>query len=155
MPGEEYLYQIERQVPGFGGMYYDDAGDLVIYLKDLKLADAARAAVKPYKSRGKYGLMDPRTPAAEIRFRQGQFSFIELNNYYRWIAAWQLPGVFPTDVDESLNHVEVSVQDTEARQVLLAALERARIPRQAIFIFSCEAVPERCHWLHRPDAEAD
>jgi hypothetical protein len=142
-PGEEYLYEIERQVPGFGGIYYDDAGDLVIYLKDLKLANAARAAVKPYKSDRKYGQMDPSTPAGEVRFRQGRYSFSELDRYFSLVTqvVFEVPGVLATDADEYLNRVRVDVRNEAAASGVYAKLKMIPVPREAVVV-SVESVED-------------
>lgn len=121
MPGEEYLFQVEHEVPGFGGMYYDDAGDLVIALRDLRLSEAAAAAVRPHlPGLGKYGLPDG--PHAAIRFRRADYSFSELNGYWQRLnqVVFEIPGVVSTDVDEEINRVVVRVQPSVAREVLAA-----------------------------------
>lgn len=135
-PGEEYLYEIERQVPGFGGMYYDKAGDLVIYLKDLSLADAARAAVIPYKSDRKYGQLNPSTPAAEFKFLQGQFSFPELDRYFSLVTqvVFEVPGVIATDADEYLNRVRVDVRNEAAASGVYGKLKMIPVPREAVVV---------------------
>lgn len=122
MPGEEYLFRIEREVPGFGGMYYDDGGDLVIALRDLRLSGTAAAAVRPHlPGAGKYG--QPDGPAARIRFRRAEYNFSELNGYWQRLSpvVLGLPGVVSTDVDEESNRVVVRVHPAAAQDLLDAA----------------------------------
>ena len=143
MPGEEYLFQIERQVPGFGGMYYDEQGDLVIFLKDLRLSGAAAAAVRPHLfGPGKRGM--PGGPVAAIRFRQARYSFIELNGYWAHInqLAFQVPGVVATDVEEDLNRVEVTVRSAVAKDAVLNAVRTTPVPPDAVHV-SYVCAPEK------------
>jgi hypothetical protein len=122
MPGEEYLFQIERRVPGFGGMYYDDAGDLVIALRDLRLSGPAAAAVRAHlPGPGKHGLPDG--PPAAIRFRRADYSFSELNGNWQRLTPVVLgfPGVVSTDADEESNRVVVRARPEAVRDVLEAA----------------------------------
>jgi len=129
MPGEEYLFQIEAEVPGFGGMYYDDGGDLVILLKDLRLSGQATAAVRRHlPGPGKRGRQEG--PPVAIRFRQAEYSFVELNGYWQRInqVVFEIPGVVSTDVDDERNRVVVGVRRAAAAQEVRRALAAASIP---------------------------
>ncbi len=139
MPGEDYLYEVEARVPGFGGMYYDDSGDLVVFLKDLRLDAAAKNAIRPHLfGPGKYGRSDG--PEAVFKFRQGRYSYVELNDYWHQVneAVVPLSGVMATDVEETLNRVQVTVRNTSARQAVLDALRRIPVPGDAVHVSTCE-----------------
>lgn len=133
MPGEEYLYQIEGEVPGFAGMYYDDAGDLVVSLKDLRLSGQATAAVRRHlPGPGKRGRREG--PPATIRFRQAEYSFVELNGYWRRVnqVVLGIAGVVSTDVDEESNRVVVAVRRAAAEREVRDAVAAASIPQGSV-----------------------
>lgn len=139
MPGEEYLFQIESEVPGFGGMYYDDAGDLVIFLKDLRVSRPAAAAVRRYlPGPGKRGRREG--PPAAIRFRQAEYSFVELNGYWHRInqVIFRIPGVRSTDVDDERNRVVVGVRTEAVAQEVGRALAATRIPERSVEVQTIE-----------------
>jgi hypothetical protein len=139
MPGEEYLFQIGAEVPGFGGMYYDDDGDLVILLKDLRLSRQAAAAVRRHlPGPGKRGRQEG--PPAEIRFRQAEYSFVELNGYWQRInqVVVEIPGVVSTDVDEVSNRVVVGVRRAAVAQEVRRALTALPIPEGSVQVQTIE-----------------
>ncbi len=139
MPGEEYLYQIESEVPGFGGMYYDDGGDLVILLKDMRLSGQAAAAVRRHlPGPGKRGQREG--PPAEIRFRQAEYSFVELNGYRQRInqVIFGIPGVRSTHVDEVRNRVVVGVRRAAVAQEIRDAVAAMSIPEGSVEVQTIE-----------------
>jgi hypothetical protein len=139
MPGEEYLFQIESEVPGFGGMYYDDDGDLIILLKDLRLSGQATGAVRRHlPGPGKRGRREG--PPAAIRFRQAEYSFVELNGYWHRInqVIFRIPGVRSTDVDDERNRVVVGVRRSAAAQEVRRALAATSIPEGSVEVHTIE-----------------
>lgn len=148
MPGEEYLFQIEAEVPGFGGMYYDDEGDLVIFLKDLRLSRQAAAAVRRHlPGPGKRGRREG--PPAAIRFRQAEYSFVELNGYWQSLnqVISRIPGVRSTDVDDERNRVVVGVRRAAAAQEIRRALAATSIPEGSVKVQTiepCTGVDPNC-----------
>ncbi|HEX2090942.1 MAG TPA: hypothetical protein VHG28_01015 [Longimicrobiaceae bacterium] len=119
-------------------MYYDDEGDLVIYLKDLRLEGPARAAVRRHLiGPGKRGAPDG--PPAQIKFRRGRFSFIELNVYWHRVnaAVVALPGIVSTDLDERYNRVLVEVRNATARAAVAEAISRLSVPDGSVEVMDC------------------
>ncbi len=121
---DDELVQIGREIPGFGGVFYDGEGRPAVYLLDPEGVGAAAV-----KSLG-----------ADVRVLQGDYEFERL-------VAWRndlrpllgLPGVSFLDADEGRNRVVVGV-DSQAE---LGRLEREiltkGIPREAV-VFQ-EAAP--------------
>lgn len=139
MPGEEYLYQIAAEVPGFGGMYYDDEGDLVIHLEDLRLSGRAAAAVRRHlPGPGKRGRQEG--PPAAIRFRQAEYGLVELNGYRQRIdrVVLGIPGVVSTDVDDERNRVVVGVRREAAAEEVRRALAATSIPGGSVEVRTIE-----------------
>jgi hypothetical protein len=139
MPGEEYLFQIESEVPGFGGMYYGDEGDLVIRLEDLRLSRQAAAAVRRHlPGPGKRGRQEG--PPAVIRFRHAEYSFVELNGCRQRIdqVVSGIPGVVSTDVDEVSNRVLAGVRTGAVVREVGRALAAASIPDGSVEVRTIE-----------------
>jgi hypothetical protein len=123
---DDELVQIGREIPGFGGLFYDGEGRLTLYLLDPQGAGAAA------KSLG-----------ADVRVLRGDYEFERL-------VAWRhelrpllgLPGVSFLDSDEGRNRVVVGV-DSRAEGLDLGRLESeifaAGVPREAV-VFQ-EAAP--------------
>jgi hypothetical protein len=122
---DDELVQIGRQIPGFGGLFYDEQGRPTVYL----LNPDDTAAVKRL--------------GADVRVLRGDYEFERL-------LAWRhgmrpmlgLPGVAFLDVDEARNRVVVGV-DSRAKSLDRGGLERellaAGVPREAV-VFQ-EAAP--------------
>lgn len=124
---DDEFARIAEEVPGFGGMFYDDAGVANVYL-----TDASRAA-------------DLRRLGADgFKVLPGQYD-------YRDLVAWRadvdellsLPNVVWTDIDERRNRIAVGI-DQEAGvkgiQAIESELARTRAPRPAVIVESVPAI---------------
>lgn len=106
--------EMEREVPGFGGFFYDEQDRLNVFLKDTEGPEAAAfRGVEP-----------------GVVIRRGDYGFAEL-------AAWRkelrqvlsLPGVVSLDVDEATNRIRIGM-DSRART---KSLDRDRLERELLF----------------------
>jgi hypothetical protein len=68
-------------VPGFGGLYYDSSGTLVVVLTDTSFAAAARAPVADLISRLGPAIQGLR-PSSEMRVVEGRYDFTALAAWY-------------------------------------------------------------------------
>jgi hypothetical protein len=92
---DDELIAMGKSLPGFGGMFYDDAGYPTVYLRD----PGHPAAVAALKSLG-----------GEVRVLRGDFEFAQL-------VAWKLslrsllarPDVVYLDADEARNRVVIGI----------------------------------------------
>jgi hypothetical protein len=114
------LLWMGREIPGFGGLYYDEQGRPNVYLLDPD--GAGKAALKRL--------------GAEARVHQGDYEFERLLDWrlkLRPILAQ--PGVVFLDVDETKNRIVIglgrSLQGPELDR-LERALLATEVPRQAI-----------------------
>lgn len=151
---DDELVQVARELPGFGGIFFDDEGVLNVYLVDAKPSDA-QALEELYNriklsligvfgqdnlnqhlqiGAGAIGQENPVTPAG-IHILQGAYDMIQL-------AAWRpavnrtlaLPGVVMTDMDESKNRLRIGIDRPEHRQKVEAALQKEGVPLEAVLI---------------------
>ena len=109
---DEDLVRMGEEVPGFGGLFYDEEGNPTVYLTD------------------------PEGPAAAVVKSMGQGVRVLRGDYeFRQLAGWRmalrpvlgLPGVVTLDADEARNRVVVGV---DARS---KSLDRDRLERELIF----------------------
>lgn len=124
---DDELLRIGRQIPGFGGLFYDAQGRPSVYLLDPE-GDGAAAV----KSLG-----------TDVRVLRGDYEFESLLAWRHEIRPLLgLPGVAFLDADEARNRVVVGV-DSRARGMDRGRLERelaaAGVPREAV-VFQ-EAAP--------------
>ncbi|HEV8579789.1 MAG TPA: hypothetical protein VGX68_12005 [Thermoanaerobaculia bacterium] len=108
------LVRMGREIPGFGGLFYDGQGRPTVYL--LHPEGATAAALKRL--------------GPQLQVRQGDYEFEHL-------LAWRhelrpllgLPGVVLLDVDETRNRVVLGLDSTSRNK----SLDRDRVERQLLF----------------------
>ncbi len=126
---DQELAQINRQIPGFGGLFYDRAGRATVYLTDP--ADPRALA-----------LLGP-----DVRVLRGDFEFEQLLAWRRELrpALLGLPGVVLLDVDEAADRVRVGVEPQRLAAVRLGvAVEAAKrgIPGDALVVEATDPIFE-------------
>lgn len=129
------FFELARQVPGFGGYFFDENGDLNVYVTDLAQEGTARAAVTEVaRNRGERSQQRWHRPA-EIVVRRGDFHFAQL---HRWRARLntELPklGVRLIDIDEAKNRIFVGVADEAAKSDVLTLVDQLGVPRNAVIV---------------------
>jgi hypothetical protein len=125
---DDLLIRVGKQVPGFGGMYVDSDGRLVLYLLDTAQLPAARSAIE--------AVFGPdRVPAAGVRAVKAQYTVSQLAAWTRRAAAvLELTGVTLVDLDEARNRVAIGVDDLSRVTTVEKALSSIKIPRAAVVI---------------------
>lgn len=121
------LAQINKLVPGFGGLFYDGAGRPTVYLKDPS---------------------DPRALALltpGVRVLRGDFEFTELRSWRHDLRGSLLgkPGVVLLDVDETTNRIRVGVEPGRVavtRVQLAVEAARRGIPGHAVVVEAAEPI---------------
>lgn len=151
---DDRLINMNEEVPRFGGMYYDENGDLVVFLvgleqtQRLEPASKRQEALRARKHQVEQALLKvfgnnilapriaPRQEAAkrpEIHLRPAQYSIIDLANWRPSIAsAFDIQGVVFTDLDEAKNRLTIGVENDEAKDQILRHLESQSVPLDAI-----------------------
>lgn len=121
---DQELARMGREIPGFGGLFYDEQGRPNVYLLAPRGAGAATL-----KSLGR-----------DVIVRQGEYEFARLLAWrYELRPLLALPGLVYLDVDEARNRVVLGLDATSRGKSLdRDRLERellfTRVPRQAILL---------------------
>lgn len=132
---EDHFAALATQVPGFGGYYHDDAGNLVVYLTDLSQRGTARAALAPVLRAANAGVRGGRAAQPEIVARQAEYDFTQLREWSgRLLPVLSVAGVVYTDLDEASNRLAVGVETPAARPQVEARVAALGIPAAAVAI---------------------
>lgn len=117
------------QIPGFGGLFYDSARRLNVYLLDPRVEPTASMVLEDYlTARGREGSRD----VANMVVHQGRYDFRQLASWRRAIAhEVALDGLTQTDVDEGRNLVVVGVRGEEFLPGYIQEIERLGVPLDA------------------------
>jgi hypothetical protein len=140
-PGEEQSAALAQEIPGFGGFYIDEAGNLHAYVLDLKNAGKARAALARIIPETRRDL-SPResrrfVPQPQLVLHQGQYEFTQLADWRNRItdAILTVPGVAYNGLDEHVNRLAIGVErdrSSAARRAAEQKLDELGIPRSAV-----------------------
>lgn len=127
---DQEMLRMGREVPGFGGLFYDEQGRPNVYLLDPQGAGGA-----VLKSLG-----------PQARLLRGDYEFDRLLGWRRELRPLlALPGVVYLDVDEAKNRVVLGVDSTsQSKSLDRDRLERellgANVPRQAVVVVETSPV---------------
>ena len=125
---DDLLVRVEERAPGFGGMFIDSDGRLVVYLLDTTQLPAARSAIESV-----FG--SNRVPAAGVRVQQGQYTISQLK---AWTAraggVLKMPGVTLVDLDEAKNRVTIGIEKRARTRAVEQQLSSLGVPRKAVVI---------------------
>jgi hypothetical protein len=125
---DDLLLQVDKQAPGFGGMFVDADGRLAVYMLDTARQTSTRAAIESV-----FG--SDRVPAAGIRALQGQYSISQLTGWAELAGRLlALPGVTIVDMDERRNRVVVGIDGDDRRRTVSRELSSLRVPPNAVLI---------------------
>lgn len=131
---DDLLVRVEERVPGFGGMFVDSEGGLVVYLRDPGQLPAARSAIEAVFGSG-------RVPSTGLRAARGRYSVSQLKAWTeRAGPILTLPGVTMLDLDEAKNRVGIGVADTSRIRAVQQELSSLGIPREAVVIQVTESI---------------
>jgi hypothetical protein len=126
----DHIYAaIADEVPGFGGLFYDDTGALNLYMTDSPLTDAAAiAALGP-----RVGVFGIDMASEHVNVLPATYTFAELNAMRsKADAVLGLDGVVFTDADEAINRVTIAVENNRVMRNVQRSLAMAGVPAAAV-----------------------
>lgn len=135
--GEEAgFFRVDKEVPGFGGYYFDEDGNLVAYAKELKKEkeDKLKQMLDPVLNTNKGRL---KKSTGIVKVKRGDFSFPELAHWRDQLSDALLGrgmGVRLIDASESQNRVVVEVASAAAGQYVAAQMAQLSIPDSAVIV---------------------
>lgn len=130
---DDLFAEVGRRAPGFGGVFIEN-NVLNIFMLTPSRREEAEAGFAEVFGRG-------RIPAGGINILQGEYSFIELENWHdRLGAVFDIPGVILTDIDERRNRLRVGIESEDLVSDVEKKLEEQSIPREAVNIEVVEPV---------------
>jgi hypothetical protein len=133
--------QIARDVPGFGGMFYDEAGNLNVYMTTGQLRAAGTEEIKRGLGRSLQGAGRDVPTANRIVIREGQHDFIQLDRWHQQsTAVLGLRGVVFTDIDETQNRLRIGIESGIPATHVEQMLQMAGIPLDAVEIEVTEPI---------------
>jgi len=143
---DEQMKRIAEQIPGFGGLFYDENGQLTMYVTrgepgHQQMAEARISAVLGNDSQF--------AAAGPVRVVYGQYDFLQLKGWHERMRTDVLgvAGVVMVDVDERSNRVRVGVENQEQQAAVKKQLAKLGIPEAAINIEVTEPIFFASHTL--------
>jgi hypothetical protein len=141
--------RIAREIPGFGGFYYDESGTLNVVMAPV-VSPMSSAEVRSRLTPRLAAMGQPAEAAQGAVMRPGRYDFAQLFEMRRRVdqVVWSLGGVVFTDADEKANRVAIGVEDAAAAASVEQAMAMAGIPREAVILH--ETTP-----LHFPNGASE
>jgi hypothetical protein len=111
---DERYAELADEVPGFGGLFYDESGRLNVYGKDTARIRQSSGGLSSFLAGERPGVTDAsrRAMVANMRLLKGQYDFRELLTLYRSVvvpAVVDMPGLTTSDIDETNNRIALTV----------------------------------------------
>jgi hypothetical protein len=128
---------LARQVPGFGGFFFDPQGRPTIYLKDVSHRAAAERALTPYLDAKGGG-----TAALQVRRADYEWASLERWQNQASTEALAIPGTVWVDADEARNRVTIAMQRGASAAQVRAAVGRLGLPAAAVVIEEVEPIEQ-------------
>lgn len=140
---------LARQVPGFGGLYYEPGGErLVIAMTEANRAGfpAARQAVLASLAADLTLPSIAGVPPVDFVERVVEYSFIELARHRARLRPrlFAIPGVASLQVDEEFNRIKIGLLNPSARNAVLDLASELAVPA-AMLSFSEASPIEEVH----------
>jgi len=125
--------QVAQEVPGFGGMFYDEAGNLNVYMTRGHIQAAQESELKANLARSIRARGRDVSTAHQMIIREGEFDFLQLAGWSeRALPVLSVPGVVFTDIDESQNKLVVGIESGTSLTHVEAALKMLDIPGEVV-----------------------
>ena len=137
---DDELAELADRLPGFGGVYFDSSGQLVVRLKEISRIEEARVKLREFlvaQSAGSGVLADRRVAQlSDMKAVPAAYDFRELHRWYRALKnpILALDPVTMGDIDERRNRIFIGVADSLGLASVETALQQVPVPREAIIV---------------------
>lgn len=129
--------RLAKQVPGFGGMYYDRTGRLNVYMTGAQAGAGARSTdvARSLRSLGGPAMQRRLKTSATFVTQAAKYDYLQLQAYRaRLKNVFNVRGVVYTDTDESANRLRIAIRPDAAERDVVRELARVGVPRDAVII---------------------
>lgn len=145
METDDWYAMVAKQVPAFGGLFFDEMGQLTVYLTDTA-PDVAAAAAATIRSI--FG--DDERMTGPIRVLPGKYGFLQLYEWRKSIRKRAIPGMVFLDINDNENRLAVGVETMEIAHEVERILSELGVPREAVNIEKTEPNELKLRRKRRP-----
>ena len=126
--------RLAKQIPGFGGMYYDRSGRLNVYVTKSAAGAAARGPDVVARLRSVGGAaVQRRLQSAAVTIREAKYDFAQLQSWKASLRKiFTVKGVVYTDIDEEANRIGLALTPGASRVAVERILRAANVPLGAV-----------------------
>lgn len=124
--------RLAREIPGFGGMYYDRAGKLNVYA--TKSLATARGVDVTGRLRALGGTAVQRgLRGGAVTMREAKYDYLQLQGWKSRLGKiFTVKGVVYTDIDEEANRIGVALTPGASQAAAEKVLKAAKVPLEAV-----------------------
>lgn len=124
---DDVFEAIDRDAPGFGGLYLDEGQNPVIAITSGASRAAAEAAVRTHMGRM------PGRAGGGVQYVTVAYRFSDLRRWLtEFVATWRRDGITMVDVNERRNRIVIGVRDGAVRAAILEEIARSEVPIEAV-----------------------
>jgi hypothetical protein len=150
---DDHLANVAKQVPGFGGMFFDQDGTLQVYMAGQKepLSATSMAFLGDVLAR-EFGNGE-RLSSRGMEIREGKFDFLTLHGWHQQMSpeVLDIPGVVSTDIDESENQLRIGITDEPGlMEEVKNHLSKLGLPDDAVMIRQEKPIEQYLRSRRRP-----
>jgi len=134
---------IAGEIPGFGGLYFDEQGNPNVYMApvDGVAALGAEALAGQLNSGLRARGLEGNISAQDLVIRAGNYNFRQLSGFHRDIVpVLGAPGVVFTDADETSNRIVVGIEEGTSEAEIQAIIQQLGVPIDAVSIVVTEPI---------------
>lgn len=155
---DDQLAKVAEKSPAFGGLYFDENGDLNVYLTNPKAKGQVQASIRSvfgqqlinaHPSVSKRFIGKNTISPDDFIVRKGKYS---IKNLQRWkkqaSQAFAFEETIFIDLDESRNRITIGLSDLNQKQSITNALINANIPSEALNFVESETPVLLSHTLN-------
>jgi hypothetical protein len=150
---DDTLADIAMQVPGFGGMFFDQDGTLQVYMVGQRgpANEALTSLLDDVLAREVGG--GERLSSRGMEIREAEFNFLELHRWQQQMTpeVLAIPGVVSTDTAEDKNLLRIGITgEPGTAEAVEEALSKLGIPRKAVMISEEKPIVQYLRNRRRP-----
>jgi len=131
------LSDLAQQIPGFGGLFIDDSGQLSIYLTNPDQQKAKAREVLSNSELIAKALSNTSASVSNMKILKGQYTFLSLYTWKKEVAdkVFSMDGVYSIGIDEYRNKVSLGVKNKAIKAKVNEKLSELDIPRDAVMMY--------------------